>query len=62
MTAKGERITIVIPNCYWVPDGYYNLLAIDQLNDAGYTITLPADKQALSRTYTRKRKLLPPFP
>mmetsp|Transcript_60023 Transcript_60023/g.123247 ORF Transcript_60023/g.123247 Transcript_60023/m.123247 type:complete len:378 (+) Transcript_60023:848-1981(+) len=50
-TDKGERITIIIPNCYWDADGYYNLLATDQLNYAGYTITLPADKSQSSLTY-----------
>lgn len=44
ITDKGDHIIIVIPNCYYDANSYYNLLATDQLHNAGYTITLPADK------------------
>eukprot|EP00286_Rhodomonas_abbreviata_P023936 CAMPEP_0181300748 /NCGR_PEP_ID=MMETSP1101-20121128/7054_1 /TAXON_ID=46948 /ORGANISM="Rhodomonas abbreviata, Strain Caron Lab Isolate" /LENGTH=1661 /DNA_ID=CAMNT_0023406003 /DNA_START=190 /DNA_END=5176 /DNA_ORIENTATION=- len=59
LTDQGESITLIIPGCYWDPDGYYNLLATDQLHDAGYSILLDENRQHSMLT---SKKLLTNIP
>ena len=50
LTSTGNINNIVIPDCFWDLDGLYNLLATDQLNEAGFTVTFHADRKSSALT------------